>query len=221
MTLPEDAVTSLHAEHPGITEDLLAPARAEGIDPYTWLLDPLPAGARVLDLACGSAAVVDRVAGYCGVDQSPTELAEARRRRPGVDVHQGDALDEAWFAQPYDAVVVSMALMLLDVDRLVPLALSAAPLLVAIVPRRGDAVRGTAYGEVLAALGILDEPFPTDLEHRPDAEVSDRVFRRPPDPDLVLASFYAARATPAQRAAARALLSDPLDYPLRRLVWRR
>ena len=221
MTLPDDGVAALHNERPGITEDLLAPARSEGIDPYTWLLEPVAPQARVLDLACGSAAVADRVGTYLGVDRSPTELAEARRRRPGVDVRQGDALDAVWFDDSYDAVVVSMALMLLDVDRLVALAMQAAPLLLAIVPRRGNAVRGTAYGDVLAALGILDEPFPTDLGQRPDAEVSDRVFSRPPEPDLVLASFYAARATPTQRAKARALLTEPLDYPLRRLVWRR
>ncbi len=221
MTLPDETVAALHAEHPGITEDLLAPARSEGIDPYTWLLQPVSPQARVLDLACGSAAVADRVGSYRGVDSSPTELAEARRRRPGVDLHQGDALDPSWFDRPYDAVVVSMALMLLDLDRLLPLALSVAPLLVGIVPRRGDAVRGTPYGDVLAALGTLDEPFPTDLEHRPDAEVDDRVFSRPADPELVLASFYAGRATAAQRATARARLTGPLDYPLRRLVWRR
>ena len=212
MTLDVDA---FHAEHAGITEDLLLPARSGDLDPYGWLLEPLPADASVLDLACGSAPVADRVGRYLGVDRSPAELAEARRRRPGVDVRLGDALDPALYETSYDAVVVSMALMLLDLDRLLSLALSAAPLLVAIVPLRGDAVRGTRYGDVLDALGILDSPFPTAL---PDGE--DRSFVRPADPDLVLSSFYAPDAGPSQRAAARALLTEPLAYPLRRLVWR-
>ena len=211
MTLDVDA---FHEEHAGITEDLLLPARCGELDPYGWLLEPLPPDASVLDLACGSAPVADRVGRYVGVDRSPAELAEARRRRPGVDVRLGDALDPALYAQAYDAVVVSMALMLLDVDRLVGLALSAAPLLVAIVPMRGDAVRGTRYGDVLDALGILDVPFPADLR---GGEV--REFVRPPDPDLVLSSFYAPAATDAQRRSARALLTEPLAYPLRRLVW--
>ena len=213
MTLDVDR---FHEQHAGITEDLLLPARSGDLDPYAWLLEPLPAGASVLDVACGSAPVADRVGRYVGVDASPAELAEARRRRPGVDVRLGDALDPALYEQAYDAVVVSMALMLLDVDRLVPLALSAAPLLVAIVPVRGDAVRGSRYGDVLAALGILDVPFPTTL---PAGD--ERSFLRPPDPDLVLSSFYAPAATVQQRAAARALLTEPLAYPLRRLVWRR
>ena len=216
-----DEVSAFHEVHAGITEDLLLPARAGDQDPYDWLLEPVGRGASVLDLACGTAVVADRVAAYVGVDRSSAEVAEARRRRPGVQVHVGDALADTWFAASYDAVVVSMALMVLDAERLLPLALSAAPLVVAIVPRRGDAVRGTAYGDVLDALGILDEPFPTEVDALPGAEVSDRVFVRPPDPDLVLASFYAGQASEHQRVAARALLTDPLPYPLRRLVWRR
>lgn len=221
MSLPPSQVTDFHERWPGISEDLLLPARSGGIDPYDWLLESLPPSPSVLDLACGSAPVADRVGSYLGVDQSPAELEEAGRRRPGVDVRVGDALDPAWFEESYDAVVVSMALMLLDLDRLVALALQSAPLLVAIVPRRGDAVRGTPYGDILAALGVLDEPFPTPLDDVPGAEVADRCFLRPADPDLVLASFYALEASAEQRAAARALLTVPLDYPLRRLVWRR
>lgn len=220
MTLPPSAVVAFHEEHAGITEDLLLPARCGNLDPYGWLLEPVAPGASVLDLCCGSAPVADRVGTYVGVDRSGAELAEARRRRPGVDVRLGEALDPQLYATSYDAVVVSMALMLLDVERLVPLALSAAPVLVGIVPVRGDAVRGTRYGYVLEALGVLDQPFPTTLD-QVEAEAEDRTFLRAPDPDLLLASFYAPDASGLQRAAARALLTEPLAYPLRRLVWRR
>lgn len=216
-----EEVEAFHAAHAGITEDLLAPARSGDLDPFSWLMEPVGPGARVLDLACGSAVIADHAGSYLGVDASAAELAEARRRRPGVDVRLGDALDPQWCASSYDAVVVSMALMLLDAERLLGLALTAAPLVVAMVPRRGDAVRGTAYGEVLAALDVLDQPFPTDVDALPGAQVSDRVFLRPPDPDLVLASFYARAATDAQRSTARDLLTAPLPYPLRRLVWHR
>lgn len=227
-------VAGLHAVSAGITEDLLAPARsADGRSPLQWLLEPLAAGARVLDLCCGSAPVADGVTAYTGVDSSAAELAEARRRRPGVDVRLGDALDAATTSDlvDVDAVVVSMALMLLPLEAVLARAagvLATDGVLTAVVPMRGREVAGTAYGAVLDALGEGDRGYPEPLDRVPEratgwAVVDDSrtTFRREPEPDLVLSSFYAPDATPEQRAAARAMLTGPLDYPLRRLVLRR
>jgi SAM-dependent methyltransferase len=232
--LGADAVADLHASRPGITEDLLAPARsASGLSPVEWLLEPLPADPAVLDLCCGSAPVADHVGRYTGVDSSPHELAEARRRRPRADVREGDALDAAVTSDvsEVDAVVLSMALMLLPLEAVLARAAAVLPrggLLTAVVPLRGAAVVGTAYGAVLDALGESGRGYPEPLDRVAERAVGFAVlddsrdaFVRPPDPDLVLASFYAPTATPVQRAAARALLTGPVDYPLRRLVLRR
>lgn len=232
--LPATAISALHAHRAGITEDLLAPARsADGVNPYEWLTQPLPVAPRVLDLCCGSAPLADAIAGYTGVDSSAGELGEARRRRPGADLRLADALDASATADlsDLDAVTVSMALMLVPLEALlarVARVLGSGGLLTAIVPMRGGPVVGTPYGEVLAVLGELDRPYPEPLddvagrcagfELLDDARES---FVRMPDVELVLSSFYAPDASPAAREAARRLLTEPLDYPLRRLVLRR
>ena len=107
-----------HAAHPGITEDLLTPMRGPGgRGPYAWLVEGLPAAGRVWDVACGSAPVATEVglARYAGVDSPAAELAEARRRRPGVRVELGDGLRARPVGTPA-AVTVAMALMLLPLE---------------------------------------------------------------------------------------------------------
>ena len=50
-----DYIDAFHAQHPGITEDVLARCTDDtGTHPYAWLTDGLDPQAQVVDLACGS-----------------------------------------------------------------------------------------------------------------------------------------------------------------------
>lgn len=110
---------AFHRDEAGVTEEILTRARdAAGWEPYEQVaaaVGELGAGARVLDLACGSAPLAERLVGvdYLGVDRSPKELALARRRAPGARFVQGDAVDLAGHGR-FDVVVCSMALQLLQ-----------------------------------------------------------------------------------------------------------
>lgn len=79
---------------------------------------PLPAGATVLDLACGDASLAEEVLArgyrYLGVDPS-FGMCEAARRRVGArgTIEQGDFLTYAP-REPVDATIVLRALYLVD-----------------------------------------------------------------------------------------------------------
>ena len=106
-------VAGFHADRAGVTEDLLECAHdAGGLTPYDWAANAVPPGLTVLDLACGSAPMHARLrtARYVGVDLSPAELQKAAAR--GVPVATGDASRLPVPDASVDAVVVSMALML-------------------------------------------------------------------------------------------------------------
>lgn len=240
-------LSAYHAEHPGITEDLLDPMRdAAGRDPYAWLVEGLPPGGGVWDVCCGSAPVADRVGSgrYRGIDISTAELAVARARRPEVSVAEADVLVAS---PPADtaAVTVAMALMLLDLDaflRHLSRFLAPGTPLHAIVPTRAG-VAGSDYGHLLELLGQAGTDYRQPLE--PAAlparfaaagfdlyDDEEALFRRPvtspADVDLVVASFYARGSEPSRIDDARRWLRDhgqapgyALPYPLRRLRARR
>ena len=113
-----------HGEHPGITEALLTRAYDhQGRTAYQNLLREVPDNASaVLDLACGSAPLATQLAAraaYVGVDASPDELAIASSRagamfaRADAMFAQADAMRLPLPDAAFDAVVCSMALMLL------------------------------------------------------------------------------------------------------------
>jgi SAM-dependent methyltransferase len=85
---------------------------------------PLPAdiaGARVLDLACGSGRFTRHVAragaDVIGVDVSSNLIDLARAREDGITYLVGDAASRAWWdGQVFDGVTCHMALM--DIDDL-------------------------------------------------------------------------------------------------------
>lgn len=202
----QPVVSALHARRPGITEDLLAPAYDEqGRNPYGWLAELLPAGP-VLDLGCGSAALADHVECYLGVDSSTAELAAAAVRRPSAATVLGDALTVDLGGRTFDAVALSMALMLLPLELLLGRArgwLAPGAALAATVPIRSSHLAGTAYNRLLTTLGWQGEPFPEPLDRLAEraagqgfAVVSDelRSFAVPivrlPDRELLLRSFY-------------------------------
>jgi SAM-dependent methyltransferase len=64
---------------------------------YDWVLDlaEAPAGARVLDVGCGSGGFLRRAADrgldVVGVDVSPAAIEFARKAAPAADLHVGDA----------------------------------------------------------------------------------------------------------------------------------
>jgi len=76
-------VAGFHAQHAGITEDVLEHARdSDGMTPYDWAAEAVTPGLTVLDLACGSAPMHAhlRAGAYVGVDLS---AAEPMWQRPG------------------------------------------------------------------------------------------------------------------------------------------
>ncbi|MGB3754551.1 MAG: class I SAM-dependent methyltransferase [Parerythrobacter sp.] len=94
----------VHAEQAGFTETCATACRdAEGRDSYTWLAQALNArdGGAMLDLACGSGVLLERLAAerfltrLTGVDMSAPELALAATRLAGtgVELRQGTAQD--------------------------------------------------------------------------------------------------------------------------------
>lgn len=233
-------VAALHEGWPGLTEDLLTPARLPGpggANPYEWLAAALPSTGLIVDVGCGSAPLAEVVGRgrYLGVDAHPRELAAALQRRPTLAgrLIRGQGLDPV--RGPVAGVALSMVAMLLDLDRLLEQAAeltTPGDVLVATVPLRDRAVvGGTPYGRLLHAYGLLDQPFPESIDREAlPRRISGfgwsmgsdvvREFVRPltgpADRRLLLAQFYAAD-TPAR---ARELVEGwaSIGYPIRRIV---
>ncbi len=113
-----DYVHRFHADAPGITEQAFRHATHPEVGtPYEWLLDGVDAPlGRVLDVACGNAALLPWMTGqvtYLGVDTSEDEVARARRQRRGP-VTLADARALPLADACVDTVVSSMGLMLVD-----------------------------------------------------------------------------------------------------------
>lgn len=243
MSLDRGIVARLHAERPAVTEDLLNPARdVAGRNPYGWLAQVLPATGRVLDLGCGTAPLAEQVGlcRYVGVDTCTAELAEARRRRPGVDVRLGEAGDPPQVGA-VAGIAVSMALMLIGLEPVLAVGarlLPAGAVVAATVPTRDtDPVAATTYGSLLGLLGQAGRSYPDPLdtgclarraaaggfrlaEDQPGSFT--RQVRDGMDAALVVDSCYA-EPPPAARDAALRLVrgAGALDYPIRRLVFAR
>ena len=80
---------------------------------------PLPGGASVLDLGCGtgapvSQALVDLGFRVSGIDGSPRLLALYRQRFPDADVACEAAETSRWFGRPFDAIVSIGMMFFLD-----------------------------------------------------------------------------------------------------------
>ncbi|MDP8936577.1 MAG: class I SAM-dependent methyltransferase [Actinomycetota bacterium] len=238
-----------HDTHPGITEDVVAGARdANGWSPYDWLVEAVPPGAStVVDVACGSGPVA-RLLGQrrvVGVDQSTGELARARKSEPSGRLVRAGATALPICDAAADAVVMSMALMLLrpleavlsEVRRV----LRTGGTFTATVPLRQMAAAAgeSHFAEILRALGqsATDYPEPGDglLADRfstsgltlgqDDVASFSRDVCGPADAELVVRSFYAANAATATVDAAVAAFqgrvrSGPVgvEYRIRRLV---
>jgi SAM-dependent methyltransferase len=103
-----------HAQQPGITERVLERAHNSAINPYEWAAAGVPSDAVVLDLACGSGPLAKRLTGpWVGIDRSSSELDVANGR--GVTrLVNGDGAALPFMSSCFDAVVCSMALMLVQ-----------------------------------------------------------------------------------------------------------
>ena len=109
-------LSDFHARRPGITEDVLTQSRSsDGRTPYEWVVDPIPRSSVVLDLACGSGPCLALRPGdrWIGLDRSDGELARARSGG-ARDLVRADATTLPFRDEAFDAIVCSMALMLID-----------------------------------------------------------------------------------------------------------
>lgn len=239
-------VLAYHDANPGITEDVLTEAvDTQGRSPYEWLVEAVPVCARsVVDLACGSGPVSRLVVAtrVVGVDRSVGELVEAKASVPDSLLVQAraDALPLATGCA--DAVVVSMALMLL---RPVAPALAEAGrvlrtggVFAATLPVRSN-LRGLppapVVAEILTALGQGAVDYPSALDGAALAEsctlsgltVRDdgaalftRILEDPEEAERVVRSFYAPGTGPAQVASAVAGLQRRVRAAPVRIGWR-
>ncbi|WP_174297713.1 class I SAM-dependent methyltransferase [Sphingomonas bacterium] len=121
-----DHLKTVHKAHAGFTESCATSCLdADGRDSYDWLADAADgtASADILDLACGSGVLLERLAlrhadaRLAGVDMSADELALAERRlgRDRVVLHRSMAQDLAFLADgSTDVVLCHWALTLMQ-----------------------------------------------------------------------------------------------------------
>lgn len=240
-------LAGFHAEHPGITERVLARCRSGEIDPYAWCMAAIgPTDAQVIDVACGSGPLADSTPRWLGVDRSAEELAVAASAGRGplvrttaerLPVPDGtaDAVVCSMSLQvlePLDAVVAEIARLLRPDGRVVALLPSTRPLHVA------DAL---VYLRLQLALRARIR-YPNDRLLRPRAlaRLATRFgltlrsderrrftlpLRSPADITDLVASLYLPGVHRARRERAERVLQtrigSHLEVPLRRLCFER
>lgn len=233
-----------HAERPGITERILSRCHTDRLDPYEWCAQPLgEQPGPILDLACGSGPMADRLNGWIGADTSAAELAAARdRRRSPLMLASATRLPVRRAA--LDAAVCSMGMQIIDpvTDALAELARVLRPggRAVLLLPADGPVPwrHAVTYMRLQVALGQRIR-YPNDDILRPTplrraaatvglqiAHDEHLAFTLPLDTDAqadeLLASLYLPNVRPARLAAGRRVLcgriGSALTVPLRRIV---
>ena len=237
-------LAEFHRERSGITEDVLARAHDEdGLDPYSWLRDALPAAGPVLDLACGSAPLAALLArrGWIGTDSSGGELGAARLAGAGP-LLRSDASALPFASGAVPVLACSMALMLLPLPAaLDEIARVLAPggTVVATMPVQAPltAADRWRYARVMLALHRRGLSYPNDgaladaagLLARAGLRLVDDSARRfavrlrtTAEAERLLDSFYLPGLDEQRRAAGHAAahswVGHELGLPIRRLV---
>ena len=233
-----------HAERPGITERILSRCQARGIDPYEWCAEPLNGQpGPILDLACGSGPMADRLPSWLGTDTSVAELGAARERERGP-LLRASTTRLPMAAGTFDAVVCSMGMQIIEpiTDALAEMGRILKPggQAVLLLPASGpvpwrDAV---TYGRLQIALRRrLGYPNDRALRSSRLGHATSGVglgvthderlgFSLPldarADADELLASLYLPEVGPLRLAAGRRVLEGniggELTVPLRRVV---
>ncbi len=249
---PQDATWAtylqrFHSERPGITERILSRCRADRLNPYEWCAQPLGGQpGPILDLACGSGPMADRLEGWIGADTSAAELAAAYacHRLPLV---RASATRLPIRGAALDAVVCSMGMQIIDpvADALAELARVLRPggRAVLLLPAGGPVPwrQAVTYGRLQVALGRRIR-YPNDDILRPSplrratatvglqvAHDEHLAFTLPLDTgahaDELLSSLYLPDVAPGRLAAGRRVLDgrigSALTVPLRRIVLNR
>lgn len=233
-----------HAERPGITERILSRCRANGLDPYEWCAQPLDGQpGPILDLACGSGPMADRLDGWIGADTSVAELTAAHDRGR-FPLLRASATGLPIRGGVLDAAVCSMGMQIIDpmADALAELARLLRPggRAVLLLPARGPVTwrQAVTYGRLQVALGQRIQ-YPNDdvLRRTPLQRVATTVglqllhderlaFTLPldtgADADEFLESLYLPNVDGTRLAAGRRVLDgrvgSALTVPLRRIV---
>ncbi len=154
--------------------DDLYPHRSGQIIATHWLIDRLPAGARVLDLGCGTGMPTAEMLAetghqVTGIDVSTAMLARARRTVPAGTFLQGDALDLDGSLGVFDAAAAFFSLSMLPR---------------AEVPGVLRRLRALLRPGAAVAIGMVDG----DLDHTPQQLLDQQVYLTAyPQSDLVAA----------------------------------
>ena len=239
---------AFHASRPGITEDVLTASRTStGFTPYEWVVAPIGAGMRVLDIACGSGPCMDvrKSESWIGLDRSIEELGRARSNGRALLV-RGDATALPFRSGSFDVVVCSMALMLVqpfsrmigEVNRV----LCDGATFVFMMPgrrplRARDVVR---YARLVRRLGRWQLRYPNDGELRHLVSLFDEFgfdvlddarerfgfqLRTTDDADRFVQSLYLPKVTPVEVergiALATTWVGTEIGIPLRRIIARK
>lgn len=235
-------LTDFHAASPGITEDVLLRSHADGIDPYRWLTDEIPADATILDLGCGSGPARPPAAErWAGIDLSASELERAVHRGRAA-VIRGDMAALPIPSRSVDVVSCSMAMMLAhpitEVLSEVRRVLRPGGQLRLLLPARSPltAHDRVTYLRLFVAARATTQFPPTQMRRSAKATLEaagltiasderrrfNHVVTNAEDAHRFVRSWYLPTVTPERRSAAQrrgaALAPFPIGIPLRRIV---
>jgi len=243
-----DYLSTFHREQPGITEDILSSTTsARGLNPYQWIVAPIPLGSRTLDLACGSGPSLRQRPGeqWIGIDRSISELARSHTSGTENILH-GDATALPFDDATFDGVVCSMAMMVIQplgtaLEEVYRVLRPGGMFVVTMPGRRPLRIRDVVrYAQLVARLRRRRLTYPNDHVLRRDRtafesrgfeliEDTRLGFRLAIDTPKTAARFVESLYVPgatsanvdrAQRLAARWVGSD-IGIPLRRITMRR
>ncbi|MFZ0693420.1 MAG: glycosyltransferase [Alphaproteobacteria bacterium] len=108
----KQAIREISDRYASIRDEWIERNRAFHDDDWRYMRFLIPAGARVLELGCGTGALLSALepSRGVGIDLSPRMIERARQNHPELEFHCGDIEDRDFMATiegPFDAVVLS------------------------------------------------------------------------------------------------------------------